>query len=304
MPKILDCTLRDGGYINNWNFDNKSAKDIIALLQKAYIDYIEIGFYHHNLDKIIPDNCSDIFAMVEYNKTKIDEIPPCEKSKIKNLRIIFKKHDAKNALEYCQKIKNLGYNIFINATFINQYNDNELIELIGKVNKINPFAFTFTDSMGVFTSSDIKKIYKIINSVLETKIALCFHSHNNLGLSFSNAKTLIEINNSRELIIDSCLFGMGRGAGNIKSEELAKYLGKDKYKIKYMYEAIEKYIRPIYKKYPWGYSIPYYLSALHGCHPNYALDIIKRKADLKEMDEIFSSIPSDKKFIYDSKLLS
>ena len=302
MPKILDCTLRDGGYINNWNFD--SAKDIVHLLQKSGIDYIEIGFYHHNLSKIIPDNCSNIFAMVEFSKTNIEEIPSCEKSKIQNLRIIFKKHDSKNALEYCKKIKNLGYNIFINATFINQYEEFELINLIKNINEISPKAFTFTDSMGVYTTNDIKKIYEIINSLLNPDITLCFHSHNNLGLSFSNAKTLIEINKTRELIIDSCLFGMGRGAGNIKSEELVKYLNKGQYKIKYINEAIEKYIKPIYKKYPWGNSVPYYLSALHSCHPNYALDLIKRKIQLKEMDEIFSSIPNDKKFIYDSKLLS
>lgn len=302
MPKILDCTLRDGGYINNWNFD--SAKDIIYLLQKSGIDYIEIGFYHHNLNKIIPDSCSDIFAMVEYSKTKIEEFLPCEKSKIKNLRIIFKKHDFKNALEYCKKVKDLGYNIFINATFINQYSEIELIELVEGINKVNPFAFTFTDSMGVFTSNNIKKIYGIINPILNPDIAICFHSHNNLGLSLSNAKTLIEVNKTHRLIIDSCLFGMGRGAGNIKSEELMKYLNKGQYEIKYLFEAIEKYIKPIYKKHPWGNSIPYYLSALYSCHPNYALDMIKKKADLKEMDEIFSSIPNDKKFIYDSKLLS
>ena len=304
MPKILDCTLRDGGYINNWNFDTSNAKNIIRLLQKANIDYIEIGFYHHKLNKIIPEDSSNIFAMIEYSKTKIENIPPFEKSKIKNLRIIFKKHNANDALEYCKKIKNLGYNVFINATFINQYSEIEFIELINKINDINPEAFTVTDSMGVFTSKDIKEIYNIIKSELNSNIALCFHSHNNLGLSLSNAKTLIEINKTRELIIDSCLFGMGRGAGNVKTEELAKYLNNQQYNINFLYEAIEKYIKPIYEKTPWGHSIAYYLSAIYGCHPNYALDIIKKKIQPKEMNEIFSSIPNDKKYIYDSELLS
>ena len=302
MPKILDCTLRDGGYINNWKFD--SAKDIINLLQMSGVDFIEIGFYHHDLNNIIPDDCSNIFAMVEYSKTKIEEIPNIKESKIKNLRIIFKKYDSKNALEYCKKLKNKGYNLFINATFVNQYRENELIELIEKINDITPKAFTLTDSMGVYTSNDIRRMYKIINSVLKSNIALCFHSHNNLGLSFSNAKTLIELNNTYELIIDSCLFGMGRGAGNIKTEELMEYLNKGQYKIKYLYDAIEKYIKPIYKKQPWGYSVTYYLSALYGCHPNYALDLIKKKIDLDKINTIFSLIPEEKKAVYDKEFIS
>ena len=306
MPKILDCTLRDGGYINNWDFPLASSKDIISLLKKANIDFIEIGFYHHNLDRIIPENSSNIYAMVQYSKTPLEIIPSSDKSKIKNLRIIFKKHEKYGALDYCAKIKDLGYKIFINATFINQYKDGELAELIGKVNNISPFAFTVTDSMGTYTSSDIKRIYNIIKNELKTDISLCFHSHNNLGLSLANAKTLIEINSTHELIIDSCLLGMGRGAGNLNTELIAQYLNlkNEKYNIKPVFQAIEKYINPIYKKHPWGYSVPYYLSALHGCHPNYARDLIQKKIKLENMDKIFSAIPEDKKAIYDSALLN
>ncbi len=306
MPKILDCTLRDGGYINNWDFPQTSSKDIIKLLQKSKVDYIEIGFYHHNLDKIIPDDSSNIFAMVQCSKTPIDSIFNVDKSKIKNLRIIFKKHEKNNALDYCRNIKDKGYNFFMNATFISQYDTKELIDLIKDVNKLSPFAFTVTDSMGVFTSSDVKKIYEIIKYELDSKIALCFHSHNNLGLSFSNAKTLIEINTSHNLIIDSCLQGMGRGAGNLNTELIIQHLNKNgkSYNLEPIYQAIEKYIKPIYKKYPWGYSIPYYLSALHKCHPDYAKDLIEKKIKLENMEKIFSLIPEEKKVIYDSKYIS
>jgi len=305
MPKILDCTLRDGGYINNWNFSSECAKDIIESLKLSGVDFIEVGFYHHNLDGILPDDCSGLFAMVQFLKTPIQNIPNVDDSKIKGLRVIFKKNDSSNALKYCTEIKNRGYKLFINATFINQYNDYELSQLIGKINKIKPYAFTITDSVGAFTSFDVKKICKIIESELDENIALCFHSHNNLGLSFSNAKIVIEQIKTREIIIDSTLYGMGRGAGNLRSEVIMEYLNKNgaNYNINPVLKMIDKYIIPHYKENPWGYSIPYYLSALHKCHPDYAKDLIKRKIDLKRMDKIFSSIPYNKKDIYDSNLI-
>ena len=306
MPKILDCTLRDGGYINNWNFPIYSAKNIIELLKLSKVDFIEIGFYHHNIQKIITEDCSNIIAMVDFLKTPIAKILPIENSKIKTLRIIFKKQNYLNALKYCNEIKNKGYRIFTNATFINEYTNHELIDLINKINEIKPAAFTITDSIGTFTSIDIKKIFKIVNNELDSNIAICFHSHNNLGLSYSNAKTLIELNKTRDLIIDSTIFGMGRGAGNLRSEFIMEYLNKNgaNYNLKPIFEIIKNYIFPIYKKTPWGCSVPYYLSALHKCHPNYAKDLIEKKIDLKRMEKILSSIPYNKKAVYDNQLIS
>ncbi len=305
MPKILDCTLRDGGYINNWDFPPQNVKKIINLLQKANIDYVELGFYHHNLDKILPDDCSNILAMVQYSKTSINEIPDVENSKIKTLRVIFKKHESSDALLYCSEIKNKGYKIFINATFVSEYNEKEFISLIKEVNKIKPYAFTLTDSMGVFTSFDIDKMNSIIENELSPEIALCFHSHNNLSLSYSNAKKLIELNKTRELIIDSTVFGMGRGAGNLKTELLINLLNKQekRYDIAPVVQIADNFIKPIFQKHPWGYSIPYYLSAIHRCHPNYAKFLADNKVELNKMDKIFSKIPNEKKAIYDFELI-
>ncbi|MBQ8476239.1 hypothetical protein IJ531_04165 [bacterium] len=304
MTKILDCTLRDGGYINNWNFPD--IKNIIQYLQKTGIDYIEAGFYHICPFDKLPFNCSNILLMIDYLKTPIEAVPGCDKSKIKGLRVIFKKHEADNALKYCAQIKEKGYKTFINATFTSQYKDDEFRKLLNNINEISPYCLTITDSMGVYTKNDIIKINSIIERELSPEIALCFHSHNNLGLSYSNAKTLIEINKNRELIIDATAFSMGRGAGNLASELLIEYLNSKgaNYNLEALNEVIKKYIMPIYQKTPWGYSIPYYLSALNRCHPNYAKFLIDNKIELNRMDKIFSSIPNNKKDIYDPELLA
>jgi 4-hydroxy 2-oxovalerate aldolase len=243
--------------------------------------------------------------MVKYSITPIESILPVEKSKIKNLRIIFKKHENIEALKYCKQVKDKGYNIFINITFCNQYDDFELAELIKKINDIKPYAVTITDSMGVYTPQDVKRIYEIVENELDSQIALCFHSHNNLQFSFLNAKTLIESNKQRELIVDSTLYGMGRGAGNLNTEILIEYLNKSglDYNLDVILKTIDKYILPIYEKTPWGSTIPYFLSAINKCHPNYAKDLIEKNVEYKKMDEILASIPEDKKSIYDSSII-
>lgn len=301
MINILDCTLRDGGYINNWNFSKEEYAQIIKNLQKANIDYIEIGFLHHNINNDLFEDCSNLVKMVQYSKVQITDISEAENSKIKTLRIIFKKHESKDALEYCAKVKNKGYNIFTNITFCDQYSNDELIKLIRQINKIEPHAVTITDSMGVFSPDDVKRINKIVKNELRENIALCFHSHNNLNLSFLNAKTFIKENRGRKLIIDSTLYGMGRGAGNLHTEEIIKYLNRKEqhYDDKLIIETINKYIMPIYKKNPWGYSMPYYFSAKNRCHPNYAKFLIDKNINYEKINLILSSIPNEKKAVYD-----
>ena len=52
--KILDCTLRDGGYINDWRWGYRTARDIIHTLVRANVDIVEVGFLR-NVDGYDPD---------------------------------------------------------------------------------------------------------------------------------------------------------------------------------------------------------------------------------------------------------
>ena len=320
--KVLDCTLRDGGYVNDWNFGIKKSKSIVHLLQKSNIDYIEIGFIQKepklkertifnnfsDIKKILPLNAdkNKLTAMIAYGKFDIDLIPNVKKTSIKTLRVILKKNQIVPALEYCKKIKEKGYKLFINPTFVDQYSDNELIELINKVNEINPYAFGLIDSMGVLKEEDVLRFFNIIDKNLNENIALCFHSHNNLQLSFSNTKCIIKSCQKRELIIDSTVFGIGRGAGNLCSEFLLKYINdnlKGNYNIFPILKIIDKYINPIFLKNPWGYSYPYYLSAINRCHPNYVKYLIDKTVNIENIDKLLKFIPNDKKANYEADLI-
>ncbi len=111
---------------------------------------------------------------------------------------------------------------------------------------------------------------------------------------------------SRNIIIDSTLSGIGRGAGNLCTEIIALYLNnfcRKSYKITPILEAIDKCIKIIYNKNPWGYSVPYYLSGLNNCHPDYAKFLINKSFSYEKINEILRKIPADMKSTYNKDLL-
>lgn len=321
--KVLDCTLRDGGYVNDWNFGFDNARKIVSFLDKSKLDYIEIGYLDTKnsiKDKTLFSSFQEIndflkndlisenlVVMITYSSFPIKMVPFVEDSKIKSIRLIFKKHQINDALDYALALKNKGYSIFINPMYISQYSNDELLFLIEKVNELNPSVFTMVDSLGVLNESDLLSLYYLVDNNLNKEITLGFHSHNNLQLSFSNAKVLMQICKHRDLVIDSTVFGIGRGAGNIHTELLTKFLN-DNYNSKYnllpILEIVQKYINPIFEISPWGYSVPYYLAAINHCHPNYAKYLIDKGIDSVDViDNILRNIPEDKKTNYDISVI-
>ena len=311
--KILDCTLRDGGYLIDWNFGEKKIQSIINNLNKSSIDYIECGF----LKDVLYDKNKTFFSsikdlnifindkqaytlMVNYGEYGIEKFEECENKNIK-IRVAFKKHNQKEALNYITQLKNKNWDVFANPMSTNTYTKNELENLIKEINSISPYGLSIVDTLGNMYEEDVIKIFEFINQMLDPSISLGFHSHNSMQLSFSNTKALLKMNIKRPLIIDACLYGMGRGAGNLCTELIIKYLNDNhskNYKILPALKSIDKDLKPIYQKTPWGYSTPYYIAAHYGCHPNYAGFLVQKKFSDEKIDEILSKIPENIKTLY------
>lgn len=317
--KLLDCTLRDGGYVNNWDFGLDNIKTIITGLQNARIDYIETGFLvdkkitknqslFNKIDEIntiLPQNCDKnrFFAMISYGKFDINRLPEYYDNLISGIRFIFKKQNLKDALKTCREIKSKGYRLFINPTFINQYEKEELIELIRQINQIHPAGFTIVDSTGGLNEKVSAEIFSLSDKYLDKDICIGFHSHNNLNLSLENAKVLNSVNTEREIILDCSISGIGRGAGNLSTQEIIQYINSN-YNIKPVQELADKIILPIRSRNFWGYSIENYYSAKNFCHPYYARYLAKKNslpADI--VNKILENIPDEKKNIYDKDLI-
>lgn len=327
MIKVLDCTLRDGGYVNSWEFGFDNIKNIIDTLSKSNLDYIECGFLKtsdYNKEKSVfskisqlkkISNSDNLCLMINYGDIKVKDLEPSNNI---TLRIAFKKHERFEALEFCKSVKDKGFNIFINPMVTDSYSKEELLDLVSKVNEISPVALTIADTIGEMTTDDITDLFETIDSKLDSKIAICFHSHNNLQMSFRNAETLIKLCNKdsnndfqkqvqqRDLVIDSSIFGIGRGAGNLCTELISQYLNKyykSDYDVRLITEVSHRYIMPIYEKTPWGCSAESYLAAINHCHPNYVKFLSEKGFTPEEMNKVFQAIPDEKKSVFDKELI-
>ncbi len=323
--KILDCTLRDGGYVNNWDFNHKCARQIINNLIKAKVDYIECGFLkdcEYTPEKTLfneIDEINNLCPQKENSNTKIVAmsifgqfsenklIPKNDNIALDAIRVTFKKHEIEEVFKYFEKIKQKGYEVFVNPTNIDTYSDNELLSLISKINKLAPYGFSIVDTKGILKENDILRLFYLIDNNLSKDITLCFHSHNNLQLSFSNAQQLLKVCKYRKLIIDSTVFGMGRGAGNLCTELITQYLN-DNYDTNYdiipILKIVDEQINPIFARTPWGYSVPYYLAATNHCHPNYAKYLVdKQTVPVEIINKLLETIPDDKKSTFDINLI-
>lgn len=318
MIKLLDCTLRDGGYVNDWSFGKNNISSIIESLNSSKIDFIELGFLkecNYNPDKTFFDSVAGLnqfilpdqkyTVMINCGEFNVKNFSLNENKNIK-IRLAFKKHNQEQALNDIETLKTKGFDVFANPMSTNTYSKEELESLINKINYLNPFGLSIVDTLGNMYEKDVIEIFEFINQKLNPEISLGFHSHNSLQLSFSNAKALIKMGINRELVIDCCLFGMGRGAGNLCTELITKYLNDNynaEYDIKPILKTISEIIKPIYEIYPWGYSTPYYIAALHGCHPNYASLLVSRGVSDSNISKILLKIPNDKKAVFDRAFL-
>ncbi len=320
---LLDCTLRDGGYVNDFSFSHRQVRSVIECLNSAGIDYIEAGFLRdsknatettiytdvRDVEEWLPPTLasSDIFLMIVYGKFSIERVPPQCETRVRGLRVTFKKDEIDDALAYCRVLIEKGYKVSFNPTGINGYSDIEILKLVDAVNALQPFCFSIVDTLGVLTPPKLLRIYWLLEHNLHESIAIGFHSHNNLQLSFANAMALMNMRTKRHLIIDTCLFGMGRGAGNLSTELMVQHMSENDlrhYRLLPILKAIDEQIAKIYAVAPWGYSIPYYLAASVKCHPNYASYLMEKQTiSIEAINAILQRIPEEKKVGYDAALI-
>lgn len=329
--KILDCTLRDGGYVNDWNFGEKAITSIVSSLREAEIDLIEVGYLSQytnatsdekrktvqgktiftSLEQVngllqeMPDG--HYACMINYGEYDVETLPSYEGQGIRILRIAFHREDMQNALRYCEQIREKGYEVFVQPMSTMDYTEEELNLLIARCNAFSPAAVYIVDSFGFMQQTDVRRMFTTYNELLAKDIAIGFHSHNNLQLSFPNSQEIIRLSDERAVIIDSSVFGMGRGAGNLCTELLVKYLNEQQdkhYHLVPILEIIDNELNPIFIHSPWGYSLPYYAASVNKCHPNYATWLQnKQTLGVRQLNLILSRIPEEKRRRFDRQLV-
>jgi 4-hydroxy 2-oxovalerate aldolase len=314
---LLDCTLRDGGYVNNWEFDNSTAMQILNGLYHAGVDIIECGIMgkcptpgkttkfnsFEEIEPLLQDRKNDCLyaVMLTYSEKDNFNIPDRSEKTVNCIRLAFFKNEWKKSIQYALYLKDKGYQVFLQAMATYMYSTDELLQLISAINHLMPESFYIVDSFGTLYNDDLLEIAGVVDKALHPDIMFGFHAHNNIQLAFSNTIAFFQMSTERKrLITDSSIYGMGRGAGNVTTELIMSYLNtrcNSEYRIEYVLELFDKYLRDIFKKYFWGYTLEYYLTSAKDINSAYGWYLTQKGvSSLLELNSILEKIPDEVKF--------
>ena len=323
--RLLDCTLRDGGYLNDWNFGRDTITTIFERLVSAGVDFIEVGFLNESRGfdperTIQPDTKSfdavfggmnkgntRLVAMIDYGTCALSNLAPCAETCLDGIRVIFKKEKLIPAMAFCKEVKALGYQVFAQLVSITSYDDAELKEAVDLANDVHPYALSMVDSYGLCNAPTLAHYIQIIDGLLDPDICLGYHAHNNFQLGYANAISVLGFGLERDVLVDGTLYGMGKSAGNAPLELLAMDMNLNfgtAYNTAQIQEAISICILDLYHKKPWGYTLFYYIAASNRCHPDYVSFLMnKRTLSVSAVSEILRKIPEEEKLQKNMKLI-
>ena len=321
--KVLDVTLRDGGCVNDFNFGQAYMTKILAAQERAGIDIIELGYLDEKkgsqsgrtqyINEQVITECLlthkkpgiEYVAMMDYGKFTPSKLRPKTKDGIDGIRIAFHKEAARKVIEAGRQVILKGYKLYVQPMITLRYSDSELLELISLVNRELPelSGFYIVDSFGEMRPNDMNRVLNLVDHNLAPSITLGFHSHNNLQMSYSNACAMLSFPTNRDIILDSSIMGMGKGAGNLNTELLLEHLnmfyGKH-YKIFPLLEVIDEVINQLHNEYYWGYAVEYYLSSVNHCTPSYARHFYsKHMLPIEQVGELLGLVAEDKRISFD-----
>ncbi len=322
--KLLDCTVRDGGYLNDWNFGHNVLLETVQRLVNAGLEYVEIGFIDDRREfdinrSIFPDTESiskiyssidkkntKLVAMIDFGTVDISHLQKQSETMIDGIRVIFKKQKMEPAIAFCKQVKDLGYEVFTQLVSTTTYEEDDFVHICNLVNELKPRALSIVDTYGLMDSIELNKIIDRLDLGLDRDIMLGFHAHNNFQLAYSNAIDFLTKRNERIFLADGTLHGMGKGAGNAPIELLAftanKYYSKH-YAVNELLEAIDSNILKLFGKCNWGYSMKFYLAGTNRVHPNYLSDYISAGyLSISEINNIVKLIEEPKKLYYDKNI--
>ncbi len=324
--EILDCTLRDGGYINEWKFGKKAIQNILYNLSKANTDIVECGFLTNKpynpdyslynsvevINELIDSNANSdtmYVAMIALGEREIDPrlLSNASNGPIDGIRLTFHPNEIDRAFDCAEIIMSKGYKLFMQPVGTTNYTDKQFLDLLERINNLKPYAFYIVDTLGLMYKKDLIRQVFLVDNNLDVSIKLGYHSHNNYQLAFSNAQALSEYNTERDIIIDCSANGMGRGAGNLCSELFMNYLNKDcggNYDVLPILEIVDQYLVPISLSAPWGYNSAYFLSAANNCHPNYSTYLMaKHSLSMSAIGSILQQLPTEQKRFFNKLLI-
>ena len=293
MAKILDCTLRDGGYYTNWDFNSEIIDAYIQAMNVLPIDYLELG-YRNNPTKeymgkfgyspvsvlqYIRKNCTKkLDVMLNEKSTKPEDLDVLLKPIVGLVDMIRIAIDPKNfdrAVILAKAVKVMGFEVGFNVMYMSKW-QTEYPEFLKKLSVINEMAdlFCMVDSFGGVTPEDVIDIVKMVRE--NTTSPIGFHGHNNLQLGLINTITAMKLGVD---YVDATILGMGRGAGNLNMELLLTYLNAHEgleVDFNVLGDVITAFT-PLMEQHQWGTNLPYMLAGANRIPQKEVMDWVKNR---------------------------
>ena len=311
---LLDCTLRDGGYYNNWDFSNQLVNKYLKTIAQSKIKFAEIGFRSFKKDSfkgpnwyttdsyidnlVIPKKINlgvmvNAFEIISHPKGLKEAVNILfknkKKSKLKFVRLACHFNEIDSTSKICNLLQKKGYLVGINLMQISEISKKNILYVANKCNKIKPDILYFADSLGKLRISNVKEIVKIFKEIWKGPLGI--HAHDNLEMALSNTIGALTCGVNW---LDSTMLGMGRGPGNAKTEflvlELNSYFKKDIFNALPLVDLVNKYFINLKNNYKWGTNSYYFMAGLNGIHPTYVQEMMSIKLGEIEIIEAINQL--------------
>jgi len=302
--KVLDCTIRDGGLINNYQFSKDLVKAVYRATCDAAVDVVELGKKLEVSDEYTREKyglwnfCDDddlrevidsydseyrplVAVMYDVGRVDVSKLQPRDQSPIDMVRTACYVHQIDTGIDLIKRCKDLGYETTINVMAASAAIETELIEGLEEINKADELDYLYlVDSFGAFYSEQVTYYLDMYKKHAPDK-ELGFHAHNNQQLAFSNTQQAIidGVN-----LLDATINGIGRGAGNCNLELLLNFLKNPKFDVRPIYKVIQEQFVPLRNEIEWGFNDIYGVSGHLNQHPREAM---KFRTDPENKDHCY-----------------
>jgi 4-hydroxy 2-oxovalerate aldolase len=313
--KVLDCTIRDGGLINNHDFSDELVRAVYETCVAAGIDYMEVGYknsprlhppaqfgkWRHcdeaDLNRLFGDHDAartglKLAAMADAGKSDWrEQIVPASESKLDMIRVAFYAHQVSEAVEMIEHCHALGYETSANLMAVSNIEDVEIDTVLQAIAPTHAAVMVIVDSFGHLYREQVDRLYrKYAGALAGTGKEIGMHAHNNMQLAFANTIEAIILGSNR---VDATMGGLGRGAGNCHMELLLGFLRNPKFRLRPVIELLQHHIEPLKAKVEWGPFVPYNITGQMNLHPRAAMQFraSKEKDDfVKFYDQVATDI--------------
>jgi len=310
--KVLDCTIRDGGLVNDHHFSDEFVKAVYQTCVEAGIDYMEIGYKaskkvfqrdrfgawkfcdEDDVRRIVGDNPTSLKLAVMMDAGKSDwktDLLPKDRSVVDMVRVAFYVHQTVEACEMIKAAHEKGYETSANLMAVSQATEVEIEQCLGLISQTPAEVVVVVDSFGALYTEQIERLVKIYLSYVKDKgKTVGIHAHNNQQLAFANTIEAIIHGANR---VDASMGGLGRGAGNCPMELLIGFLRNPKFRIRPVLQFLQDYIEPLRNEVEWGPYVQYNITGQLNLHPRSAIEARKNPEDRNKYVDFFDRVSTE-----------